>query len=314
MPPLELAARVLYWFFVYGLLGWCLEVIFAAVTERQLVNRGFLCGPMCPIYGFGMVALLLVIRALGDPVGLAGAAVTFVTGMVLATLVELIAGWALFQVYHIRWWDYSQFKGNLGGYICPQFSLLWGLGSVVMVYLVHPLLAGPGNALPLRALLVLDAVLLVLFAVDVGISAAAAAGLNKRLKELDTFRAWMRLSSDALTEVLGTGAMTADTLLDEQKLQLALAKLEGRDNAAELRGELQDRADQLRRRLAALELDKRGVRRLLRAFPKMHSAAYSETLDATRAALQKLQQLARAARANAREAAGNAADWLHGQF
>ena len=168
MPPLELAARMLYWFFVYGLLGWCLEVMFAAVKERRLVNRGFLCGPICPIYGFGMVALLLAVRALGDPGGLAGAAVTFVTGMVLATLVELVAGWALFQLYHIRWWDYSHLKGNIGGYICPQFSLLWGLGSVVMVHAVHPLLAGPGNALPLRALLVLDAVLLVFFAVDVG--------------------------------------------------------------------------------------------------------------------------------------------------
>jgi len=154
MPPLELAARMLYWFFVYGLLGWCLEVMFAAVKERRLVNRGFLCGPICPIYGFGMVALLLAVRALGDPGGLAGAAVTFVTGMVLATLVELVAGWVLFQLYHIRWWDYSHLKGNIGGYICPQFSLLWGLGSVVMVHAVHPLLAGPGNALPLRALLV----------------------------------------------------------------------------------------------------------------------------------------------------------------
>ena len=163
-------------------------------------------------------------------------------------------------------------------------------------------------------LLVLDAVLLAAFAVDVGVSAAAAAGLNKRLKELDTFRTWMRRSSDTLTEVLGTGAMTADTLLDEQKLQLALAKLEGRDNAAELRAELRDRADQLRSRLDALELDKRGVRRLLRAFPRMQSAAYSETLDATRAALRKLQQLARTAQANAREAADTAADWLHGQL
>ena len=78
-PRLSWAARMLYWFFVYGLLGWCLEVMFAAVKERRLVNRGFLCGPICPIYGFGMVALLLAVRALGDPGGLAGAALTFVT-------------------------------------------------------------------------------------------------------------------------------------------------------------------------------------------------------------------------------------------
>lgn len=314
MPPFELAARTVYWFFVYGLLGWCAEVIFAAVKEHRLVNRGFLCGPICPIYGFGMVALLYAARALGAPGLPLSVPVVFVVGGVLTTLLELVAGWGLYRLFRIRWWDYTGIPFNLGGYICPQFSLLWGLGSVVMVHAVHPLLAGPGNALPLRALLVLDAVLLVFFAVDVGVSAAAAAGLNNRLKELDTFRTWMRRSSDTLTEVLGTGAMTADTLLDEQKLQLALAKLEGRDNAAELRAELRDRADQLRSRLDALELDKRGVRRLLRAFPRMQSAAYSETLDATRAALRKLQQLARTAQANAREAAGTAADWLHDQL
>ena len=50
--------------------------------------------------------------------------------MMLTTAIELVGGWALFKIYHIRWWDYSNMKFNLGGYICPQFSLLWGLGSV----------------------------------------------------------------------------------------------------------------------------------------------------------------------------------------
>lgn len=302
MTPLEIAARTLYWFFLYGVLGWCVEVVYAAIREHRLVNRGFLCGPICPIYGFGMVGLLHCVSRL--PSGQEpGILTVFVVGMVLTTAIELIGGWVLFRLYHIRWWDYSHLKGNLGGYICPQFSLLWGLGSVLMVKVVHPLLAHSGQSLPLRVLLPLDGVLLVFFLVDVGVSTAAAIGLNKRLKEIDELRAKLRLSSDKLTEVLGTGAMTADSLLDEQKLQLALAKLESRDNAAELRAELTARAEALRAKLRDVDLDKLGTRRLLRAFPKMQSPRYAETLASTRTALVHLRQLARNAKAAAREAA-----------
>ena len=102
MTPLEAGARVLFWFFLYGVLGWCVEVIYAAIKEHRLVNRGFLCGPICPIYGFGMVGLLFCMRRLPardeDP----GVVTIFIVGMVLTTL---IGGWVLFKLYRIRWWD-----------------------------------------------------------------------------------------------------------------------------------------------------------------------------------------------------------------
>lgn len=310
MIPNEAAVRTLFWFFVYGMLGWCVEVIYAAIKEHRLVNRGFLCGPICPIYGIGMVGLLHCMGRLSADGTPPGVLTVFVVGMVLTTSIELIGGWVLFRLYHIRWWDYSHLKWNLGGYICPQFSLLWGLGSVIMVRVVHPLLARAGTSLPLRVVAPLDAFCLVFFLVDVGASTAAAIGLNQRLREIDELRAKLRLSSDRLTTLLGTGAMTADTLLDEQKLQLALAKLESRENAAELRAELTVRADLLRAKLQAIDLDKLGTRRLLRAFPRMQSLRYGETLASTRAALIHLRQLAQTAQKAARQAASNAADKL----
>ncbi len=303
MPPFELAARTVYWFFVYGLLGWCAEVIFAAVKEHRLVNRGFLCGPICPIYGFGMVALLYAARALGAPGLPLSVPVVFVVGGVLTTLLELVAGWGLYRLFRIRWWDYTGIPFNLGGYICPQFSLLWGLGSVVMVKGLHPLLARLGDRIPLQALLPLDLILLLVFAVDTAASAAAAAGLDRKLKELDELRARLRRTSDRLTELLGTGAMTADTLLDEQKLQLALARMERRDDAEALREELTTHAAALRARLREMDLDRFGARRLLRAFPRMRSLRYGETLAATREALRTLARRARDARQAARDAA-----------
>lgn len=307
MTPTEFAVKTLYWFFLYGFIGWGVEVVYAAVKTHKLVNRGFLCGPICPIYGFGMVGLIYSVSLIPMPdSGSMSAVAIFFIGMILTTAIELVGGWALFKIYHIRWWDYSNMKFNLGGYICPQFSLLWGLGSVLMIKVVHPLLARGSSPMPFNIMLIVDVVLLVLFIVDVAASTAAAIGLNKYLREIDELRAKLRVTSDKLTTVLGTGAMTADTILDEQKLQLALAKLEGRENADVLRAELTIRAAALREKLTAAEHDHLGTRRLLRAFPDMKSPNYADTLAATRAAMLRLRELAAAAKDAARETAANA--------
>ena len=279
MTPTEFAVKTLYWFFLYGFIGWGAEVVYAAVKTHKLVNRGFLCGPICPIYGFGMVGLIYSVSLIPMPdSGSMSAVAIFFIGMILTTAIELVGGWALFKIYHIRWWDYSNMKFNLGGYICPQFSLLWGLGSVLMIKVVHPLLARGSSPMPFNIMLIVDVVLLVLFVVDVAASTAAAIGLNKYLREIDELRAKLRVTSDKLTTVLGTGAMTADTILDEQKLQLALAKLEGRENADVLRAELTIRAAALREKLTSAEHDHLGTRRLLRAFPDMKSLNYADSL------------------------------------
>ena len=307
----EFAVKTVYWFFLYGCIGWCVEVVYAAVKEHKLVNRGFLCGPICPIYGIGMVGLVYSVQLIPLPdSGSMSAVSIFFIGMVLTTAIELVGGWVLYKLYHIRWWDYSKMKYNLGGYICPQFSLLWGLGSVLMIKVVHPLLARGSNPMPFRVMLILDIVLLIIFVVDVIVSTAAAIGLNKYLSEIDELRARLRVTSDKLTTVLGTGAMTADTVLDEQKLQLALAKLEGRENAAELRAEATARVAELREKLAAVDRHPLSTRRLLRAFPNMKSLNYAETLAATRTAVIRLRELAAAAKETARETAANAAEKL----
>ena len=297
-----LLARVVLYFFVYGCVGWGVEVAYAAITTRQLVNRGFLNGPICPIYGFGMVALVTAMQLLPKPEQTGegtNTVLVFFVGMFITTLIELVGGWVLFKLFHTRWWDYSMYRFNLGGYICPQFSLLWGLGSVLMVKVVHPLVAGLSMPLPGVPLLLVDAVLLVLFGVDVALSAAAAIGLNRYLTEIDEMRAALRRTSDRLTEVIGTNAMTADTLLDEQKLQLTLAAMESRDNVEEWRAQMNDvleHAGTLRDKLDAMTRDRSGMQRLLRAFPDMKSLEHSEAVDALRArareAKQKAAQLA----------------------
>ena len=93
----ELAVKTVYWFFLYGFIGWGVEVVYAAVKTHKLVNRGFLCGPICPIYGFGMVGLIYSVSLIPMPdSGSMSAVAIFFIGMILTTAIELVGGWALF--------------------------------------------------------------------------------------------------------------------------------------------------------------------------------------------------------------------------
>ena len=293
--------QVAFLFFTYSFLGWVGEVVFTAAVRRKYQDRGVLSGPLCILYGIGALVITFALRDIRD-----GWFFLFVFSAVYATVIEWIGGHILEYTSHTRWWDYSMYRFNLGGFICPQFSLLWGLGSVLLMVVVHPLLSKPSAAIPTLVLIWLDVIFGGLFLADLIVSAIQAVGFSKQLARIDELRKAMRTTSDALTEVIGTSAMTMDTLLDEQKLQLALAKLEGRENAAELRAEVTARVSDLRDKLTAAEHDHIGARRLLRAFPGMKSLNYAEALTATRAAMVRLRELAANAKETAATAAANA--------
>ena len=153
--------QILAFFLIYSCLGWCLEVIYAAVSTGQLVNRGFLNGPVCPIYGFGMIIVLFTLSPLADNLLL-----LYIGGVILPSVLELVGGWALYKLYHTRWWDYSDFPFNIGGYICLEFSLLWGVGTVVVMKAVHPVIAGFVEMVPQMVGFVLMCILYACYAAD----------------------------------------------------------------------------------------------------------------------------------------------------
>ena len=150
----------LFWlFFFYSFIGWCIEVCAAAVQHRKFVNRGFVAGPLCPIYGFGAILFEIFPPELTeDPFFM------FLGGFVLASLLEYSTGMFFEKVYKKKLWDYSRFRYNVGGYICLPFSLLWGILSVVTVMFADPLLCGLFDRIPhllsVALLLVLGSLLL----------------------------------------------------------------------------------------------------------------------------------------------------------
>lgn len=217
------------YFLIYSFLGWCVEVIFHAVTCGRLINRGFLNGPVCPIYGFGMIAVLMLLTPLQDNLLL-----LYLGGTLLPSAIELLGGWALYKLYHTRWWDYSDRPFNLGGYICLEFCLLWGLGTVLMLRVIHPSIAALAALLPHAAGIVLLVLLYLVYLADLAATTITAVGLTRDLDALEEIADGIHAVSDAMTQVIGGTALASDQRLDEGRLQLKLAAAEARDAAEKL--------------------------------------------------------------------------------
>ena len=98
--------QICWYFLVYSFGGWVVEVIFHAVTLGKVINRGFLNGPVCPVYGFGVISVFAMINTLQSSGYQMSDGMIFIFGVILATVVELIAGWLLDVCFHARWWDY----------------------------------------------------------------------------------------------------------------------------------------------------------------------------------------------------------------
>jgi len=197
--------HILAYFLIYSCIGWCLEVIYAAATTGQLVNRGFLNGPVCPIYGFGMIIVLFALTPLQHSILL-----LYIGGVILPSALELVGGWALYKLYHTRWWDYSDFPFNIGGYICLEFCLLWGVGTLVVMRIVHPVVADLVDLIPPFVGVILMCFLYAVYAADVVATAIAASALADTLDTMEQLGDSIHAVSDAMTQLLGTTTLNAD--------------------------------------------------------------------------------------------------------
>ena len=171
---------LLWLFFIYAFLGWCTEVSYAALKSGRFVNRGFLNGPVCPVYGFGMVIVLWVLEPLRGNLLL-----LFLGSVALTSLLEWLTGFALERLFHQRWWDYSQEPFNLGGYICLRFSAAWGLACLFVVKLVHPSVLWCIRTIPHPVGVGLLILFSVTMAVDLAATERTIARINSQLSQLD---------------------------------------------------------------------------------------------------------------------------------
>jgi len=119
-------------FIFYSFLGWIIEVLYHIYKDKRFINRGFLYGPICPIYGFSAIILIITLENIKHPL------VIFIIGSIVASIIEYITGYLLELFFNTKWWDYSNEKFNIKGYICLKFSIYWGLFSLIFIKLIHP--------------------------------------------------------------------------------------------------------------------------------------------------------------------------------
>ena len=174
-PFLNHAAVVFLLLLFYSFLGWCGEMIYCSIGQRKLCEkRGFLNGPLCPIYGHGALLVLLVMgNRWNSPIA------TFLVGMVLTSAVEYVTSYAMEKLFHMRWWDYSRRRFNLNGRVCLLNSLLFGLACLVLRYGIQPRVFPPLEWLMDRHLLIpLALTLFVIYTADIVLSVRSAIQLS----------------------------------------------------------------------------------------------------------------------------------------
>ena len=192
MQSYHLTQWVLF-FFIYSFIGWVWECCFVSVWKRRWVNRGFMYGPMLPIYGFGALAVLISTIRVRDSIPL-----IFLFGMVGATLLEYVTGAVMERLFNVKYWDYSNQKFNLNGYICLTSSLGWGLFSVLLVKFVHVPIEGAVLKIPTIIAEGIAFVLIVAAAVDVTQSFNDAMDLKRILAQLEESKKQLRTIQEKL--------------------------------------------------------------------------------------------------------------------
>lgn len=266
---------ILY-FFVYGFLGWCTEVIFAAFKQHRFVNRGFLNGPICPIYGVGVTLVIACLEAFQSNLLL-----LYISSVILVTVLEGVTGWAMDKLFHNKWWDYSKLPFNIGGYVCLLFSLIWGVACVFIVYFVHPLIHQVLSLIPHTAGIALIAILGIALLSDMIVTTSAIVKFNQYLELLKHITDELHAISNQIGAELYQNVMHVLDMQESSRQKLDDVKLEVSEEIRMQIVELKTRAQNLGEKVP------KPARRLLKSFPKLESRNYKAQLELFR---QKLEQ------------------------
>jgi len=274
--PVTLASIINYiwFFFIYAFLGWATEVIFAACVRGVFENRGFFNGPICPIYGFGVVIVVFFLEPLKE-----NFLILFVGSVVLTSLLELVTGFLMEKIFHHRWWDYSRMPLNIGGYVCLAFSIIWGLACVFLVDIVHPSIAFFVNHIPSLVTYIAIPIFIATFLTDLIATATSVFNFNKKLEEIDKMAAQIHQISDDIGKKLSDGAIKVKSSEGTQKIV---------GSVMESRADAQSRLEVLKISLNEKERElSRIQKRLIKAFPTMHSTLHETAFAKIKEVLQK---------------------------
>ena len=172
--------HLINWFFIYSFLGWLWETCYVSAKRGELINRGFVNGPVCTIYGFGALGVYLILNPVSGNL-----AYLFFGGIIVATLLEYATAVLMESIFHTSWWDYSDKKFNFQGRICLGASLGWGFFTVLLFRVLHPVVEGIVALYPRIVGEIGVCIVSITYAVDFCFSAAAAFHLQEKIPMLE---------------------------------------------------------------------------------------------------------------------------------
>ncbi|MDO5559471.1 MAG: putative ABC transporter permease [Oscillospiraceae bacterium] len=212
--------QVFFFFSFWSVFGWFMEVIDRTLETGGFENRGFLNGPFCPIYGFGVLLLEFLLRPLQNNLVL-----LYILSVIICSTVELSVGLLLERLFHAKWWDYSDKKFNYKGFICLKISLLWGVGSVMVIRVVQPLIEKLVNYLPYTFGNILAILTLATITTDLFATLGDIRNFNMRLKQVDYIATLLHDKSIALGENISDEVLTLNTKYEKLSEQIKSSRL-----------------------------------------------------------------------------------------
>lgn len=172
------------YFIIYSFLGWICEVIYCSIPAKRFINRGFLKGPICPVYGFGAVFVIYIMTSLN----IKSHILIFIFGGIIASIIEFIADLMLEYIFHTRLWDYSNRKFNIKGRVCLLNSTLFSILSLVLMSFIHPIIMSYIRVLSNRAIIITVIICMLLLIIDISLTVSEVINLNTTLKNMNLFK------------------------------------------------------------------------------------------------------------------------------
>lgn len=161
-------------FFTYSVLGWVMEVTKTLIDKKKFVNRGFLIGPYCPIYGYGVILLTILLKKYQSDIP-----ATFIFSILICGTLEYFTSYFMEKIFHARWWDYSKRKFNINGRICLETLLPFGIMGCLILYIVNPAFLNIYGKMPNIALHIICGILLAVYITDNIISGKIISNLKE---------------------------------------------------------------------------------------------------------------------------------------
>lgn len=266
--------HLLAFFMFYAVGGWCIEVIYKTTCTGKFVNRGFLNGPLCPIYGVGVTIVILCLTPLSDNLLL-----LYAGSVLLTSALEFITGFVMEKIFHQKWWDYSKEHFNLMGYICLRFSLLWGIACVFVMKIIQPLVLLVFSKTPELLKTIVFICFYSLMLADLIITVAALARVQMRLRLANDLDRFLNNVAEAFGTRLSNSTIKGMKELQEKKEQLGELKDKAEAHIEDIRERAELHIEEFKERTESQRADRKAEYDALLREHKARERAQRERLS-----------------------------------